>query len=103
MTCDYSLLPFEIWCDLLEESGIETDDLRLLFDTVAVYADDSQSYPKYYMEDYGDGPSAASNRLDEQWGDGMNYFMGSGNGYGYQHPFINVDCGCGLGQPLSVS
>lgn len=63
MNFDHASMPFEIWCDSLEDEGLTTEDLRLLFE---------------YDNGGKHGQAEAA-----KFGEGHCYLFGSGLGHGY--------------------
>lgn len=85
MNIDYVEMPFEIWCDTLEDEGMTTEDVRSLFNQsngyvnscgVGSWAADGDGY----LDGYGDG-------YEDGYGDGDGYGYGSAYGDGYRYGY----------------
>lgn len=77
MNIDYAEMPFEIWCDTLEDEGLTTEDLRLLFvHNNALGYTDMCGFG--YRARYGDGNAPVQTLGD---GDASGYHRGHGYGY----------------------
>lgn len=73
-------LPVEIWCDMLEDVGVTTDELRALFEIPGV-----NGYGQYLELLHGTGRGIFSefgSVFEDCYGDGLGLRMGSGLGYG---------------------
>lgn len=69
MNLDHSEVPFEVWCDFLEDDRISTDELRLLFAMALPHVGD-------------DGGAEETTPCDDQYGDGYACWYELENTYG---------------------
>lgn len=86
MNFDYADMPAEIWCDLAEESGVSTDDLRELLQFVRAdfnsYGYDRQGVSSEWPRVRGDGLFYSS--IDLPW---YEYIGSHDEGHGEGHGF----------------
>lgn len=99
MNLNHAEVPFEVWCDSLEDTGIETEDLRLLFSVIP-------AEKRLKQETFGAGAFFGNgNGFATESGNGLGYGNGFGNGsdYGYEElntsffPVGGFGCGYGYG------
>lgn len=86
MNFDYAEMPAEIWCDLAEDAGVSTDDLRELLQFVRAdfnsYGCDEQGTSSEWPRVRGAGLFYSGKEL--HWfghGSGLDDKRGEGNGF----------------------